>query len=100
MKPDLYTKVVLTVIAIMLIPIALRSIVTAMPVTYAAKTPTKISNGVVFLELGQNEWTNADSIQEIDALPNGSYAVTFKSGSGIQYTSDWGKSVLKDFLNQ
>jgi hypothetical protein len=96
MKPDLYTKAVLTIIAIMLVLTACRQIVVSPPLVQAA---TKVGNGATFVQLKENGWTNMDTVKEIDALSDGSYFVTFKSGETTQYVTDWGKKAMKNFLN-
>jgi hypothetical protein len=56
---------------------------------------------MAFLQLDQNEWTNTDTIQEIDFVPGtGNYVVTFKSGTITEFSSDLAKKVLKKFLDQ
>ena len=55
---------------------------------------------MTFLELYQNEWTNTDLVQEIDAHPDGTYLVILKSGDKTLFNTDWGKKVIKNFLDQ
>jgi hypothetical protein len=53
-----------------------------------------------FLQMDQNEWTNADTIQKIAFIPGtGEFVVTFKDGSLTTFSSDdFGAKVLKKFL--
>jgi hypothetical protein len=55
-----------------------------------------------FIELDENEWTNADTIQTIGFISGaGEFVVTFKSGGSTTFPpNSFGAKALKKFLGQ